>query len=225
MNNDQSSSSTYELYHYFRSSCSYRVRIALNIKKIPCQFHAVNLLKNEQNEQNEQKLDYQKINPQRLVPSLITPDKKIITQSLSIIEYLEELYPEPALLPQEPILKAKVRAFAQAIACEIHPINNLRVLNYLKQDLNLKEEQVNAWYQHWINLTFLDLEQIAKLNSGRFCFGDQPTLADIVLVPQIYNAHRYKVDMSAYPTLSQIDKNCSELPAFQAAHPDQFAGS
>ena len=210
-------SPAYQLYHYFRSSCSYRVRIALNFKNLACEFHPIELRKNEQN-----KADYLDLNPQGIVPSLITPDGTLITQSLAIIEYLEELHPTPALLPKNPELRAKIRAFAQAIACEVHPVNNLRVLNYLKNDLNINEPQVNLWYQHWVNLTFISLEKIAKLNAGDFCFGGIISLADLALIPQIYNARRYHTDMTAYPYLTQIEQNCLEHPAFQKAHPDNY---
>ncbi|MCX7122926.1 MAG: maleylacetoacetate isomerase [Gammaproteobacteria bacterium] len=208
----------YKLYHYFRSSSSYRVRIALNLKKLPCQFHPIDLRVGEQLTP-----EYERINQQHIVPTLITPAGVALNQSLAIIEYLEERYPTPALLPIQPELRAQIRAFACALACEIHPINNLRVLNYLKKTLHQSEPAVNAWYQHWVNLTLIPLEKISRLTSGHYTFGDSVSLADIVLIPQIYNARRYQVDMTPFPTLNRIEQNCLMLDSFQKAHPDRFA--
>ncbi len=206
---------TYTLYHYYRSSCSYRVRIALNLKNVPCQLHPIDLKVGEQHA-----AAYHQINPQDIVPALVTPNG-ILTQSLAIIEYLEECYPTPALLPQDSLLRAKVRAFAQAIACEVHPINNLRVLDYLRHDLHQPEATVQDWYQYWVKLTFATLEQISSNTAGIYTFGDTLSLADVALIPQIYNARRYNVDMALFPTLSKIEKNCLILPAFVQAHPDR----
>ncbi|MCS5712414.1 maleylacetoacetate isomerase [Candidatus Berkiella aquae] len=206
-----------KLYDYFRSSASFRVRIALNLKGIAYDLHHVHLVK--EGGQQLQSL-YANINPQKLVPSLESDDG-LLTQSLAIIEFLDEQYPEPALLPQDAILRAHVRAFAQHIACEIHPLNNLRVLRYLVHSLNITEEQKISWYHHWLREGFNGLEALLSQNQPqRFCFGDSPTLADLCLVPQIYNALRFEFDMSAYPRLNQVNEQCLKLDAFQKALPE-----
>ena len=207
----------YTLYHYYRSSCSYRVRIALNFKKLHCELKAIDLTQGQHNSP-----EYHEVNLQNTVPALVTP-QGTLSQSVAILEYLEEMHPTPALLPQSLILRAKIRAFSQAIACEIHPLNNLRVLNYLRKNVQLEEGQVTAWYQHWVCLTFAVLEQQCNLTAGQYCFGHEVSLADVMLIPQIYNARRFHVDMMAFPLLSQIEKNCLDLPEFQAAHPDCYA--
>jgi maleylpyruvate isomerase len=204
-----------KLYNYFRSSAAYRVRIALNLKGLTAESVFVHLLKNEHNGDG-----YLKVNPQGLVPALVDGDETL-TQSLAIIEYLDETHPSPPLLPPTPAARAWVRSIAQLIACDIHPIDNLRVLRYLINDLGLSEEQKNAWYAHWIvaGLNALETMLRADERTGAFCHGDTPTLADICLVPQLANARRGKVDLAPYPILVRIDEACNELPAFANAHP------
>jgi len=205
------------LYDYFRSSACFRVRIALNLKNIQYATIPVHLI-NDGGEQHSTM--YQQLNPHHLVPTLLD-DEKIITQSIAIIEYINDLYPNPPLLPMHPYEKALVRAFALSIAAEIHPLNNLRVLNYLKNDMQLSEEKKNAWYQHWTTKGLIALEkQIISYNKHRnFCFGDQPSLADICLVPQMFNAKRFNCDLSGCPTLVRIDEYCQQQPAFIKASP------
>lgn len=206
-----------KLYDYFRSSACYRVRIALNIKNVTFEMIPIHLVNNGGEQFSP---SYQGINPQSLVPSL-QDGTKVLTQSLAIIEYLDEIHPTPALLPKSAYEKALVRSFALTIAADIHPLNNLRVLKYLTNDLKISEEQKTQWYQDWIAKGFAALEQrLATLNmSGDFCFGNQPTLADICLVPQMYNARRFNCDLAAFPTLVTIDANCRKLTAFTNAEP------
>lgn len=207
------------LYDYFRSSAAYRVRIALNIKNIRYDKHPIHLLNNG----GEQHLaTYKSINPQELLPTLVI-DGQVITQSLAILEYLEECYPEPALLPKDPILKAKIRAVANIIACDIHPINNLRVLNYLKQDLHISEENTLKWYEHWIVKGLESIEILIKPYVGDyFCFGNTPTLADICLIPQVYNALRFHIDISKYPRIQAIFAHANQLESFIKAYPNEI---
>ena len=204
-----------KLYNYFRSSAAYRVRIALNLKGLQAENVFIQLQKNEQSAD-----DYLKVNPQGLVPALVD-GADTITQSMAIIEYLDEAYPSPPLLPCTPVERARVRSIAQLIACDIHPLDNLRVLRYLVNDLKLSEDQKNAWYAHWIvvGLNALETMLASDPRAGRFCHGDTPTLADICLVPQLANARRGNVDLAPYPTLVRIDATCNELPAFANAHP------
>jgi maleylacetoacetate isomerase len=206
------------LYTYFRSSAAYRVRIALNLKGLDYEPRFVHLLK-EGGEQR--RAEYQKLNPQGLVPTLID-EGATLTQSLAIIEYLEEAYPKPPLLPRRARDRAYVRALAQIVACDIHPLNNLRVLNYLKGGLVQGQEACRRWIQHWIHEGFSAFERHLESSAatGRYCFGDTPTLADICLVPQVYNARRFECDLSAFPTIQAIDENCMDLPAFQRAAPE-----
>jgi maleylacetoacetate isomerase len=208
-----------QLYDYFRSSASFRVRIALNLKELVYKNIPVHLLNNG-GEQNS--LEYQAINPQGLVPTL-QDDDKIISQSLAIIEYLEDIYPEKPLLPADAYQKAWVRSFALSIAADMHPLNNLRVLQYLIKEFRLSEEQKSSWYKHWIEKGFGALEKslVTLKDSGDFCFGNTPTLADVCLIPQVYNARRYAFDLSAYPTISRIDAHCQTLPAFLNAWPQE----
>jgi maleylacetoacetate isomerase len=201
-----------KLYTYFRSSAAYRVRIALNLKNIEHDLVAVNLLKSEQ--QGEQ---YTNKNPQGLLPALET-EQGVLAQSLAILEWLEETHTDTPLLPNDPWQKAQVRNFCYAIACDIHPIDNLRVLKYLSQELNVDDEQKNTWYRHWVIEGFKKLE--AMLGESEFCFGDKPTLADICLVPQVFNALRFKVDMTPYPKIAAIYERCNQLKAFSDAAPE-----
>jgi len=206
-----------KLYGYFRSSAAYRTRIALNLKGLEYEYVPVHLSKGEQ-----RAASYRALNAQELVPTLID-DRGIFTQSLAIIEYLDERYPEPPLLPKLPEARARVRAIALAIACDIHPLNNLRALQYLIGPLGATDGAKNAWYRHWIEVGLDALEtQLAKdPATGTFCYGDAPTLADICLVPQLANARRFAIPLEPYPTLVRIDANCGKLDAFAAASPDR----
>ena len=203
------------LYGYFRSSAAYRVRIALNLKGLAYDNHFIHLQKNDQLAH-----EYAKLNPQKLVPALVD-DGQVLTQSLAIIEYLDETHPEPPLLPKTPAERARVRALAQAIACDIHPINNLRVLRYLVKDLGLPDEKKDQWYRHWVETGLQAVEALLSGNpaTGRFCHGDKPTLADICLVPQVANARRFNCGLSACPTVLRIDAECQKLEAFAQAAP------
>lgn len=204
------------LYGYFRSSAAYRVRIALNLKGLDYAQQPVSLVKREQRGD-----DYLALNPQGLVPALLD-NGALLTQSLAICEYLDEAYPDtPALLPAAPALRAQVRAAALSIACDIHPLNNLRVLNYLKAELQQPEDACNSWYRHWVATGFTALEQQLAASAGLCCFGDVPTLADVCLLPQVFNARRFAVDMAPYPLLAAIADRLETLPAFAAAHPSQ----
>jgi maleylacetoacetate isomerase len=209
-----------KLYTYWRSSAAYRVRIALNLKGIDYQPQFINLLA-DGGEQLQP--SYAAINPQRLLPALTTDDEDVLTQSLAILEYLDEAFPNtPPLLPSSALERARVRALAQAVACEIHPLNNLRVLKYLVNELGASEQQKLNWYRHWINEGFAALEtMLAGHRSDQdFCHGDSPGLADVCLVPQVYNARRFALDLGPYPTIARIDAACAELPAFRAARPE-----
>jgi maleylacetoacetate isomerase len=207
-----------KLYTFFRSSASYRVRIALNLKGIGYEQSAIHLRRGG-GEQLQPA--YTTLNPQALVPAL-DDGGRILTQSLAIIEYLEEKYPDPPLLPKDAAAKAQVRSMALVIACEVHPIQNLRVLNYVKSSYHQSDAQVNQWAQHWIDLGLSALEQMiaAQPNRGKFCFGNTPTLADICLAPQLGNARRYGCDLSRYPAILSIEKHCMALPAFTDAAPE-----
>lgn len=204
------------LYSYFRSSAAYRVRIALNLKNIDYQIRPVHLLKNGGEQFNA---DYLALNPQGRVPVLVEQDQ-VLTQSSAIIEYLEEIYPVPPLLPTDPIARAYVRSLAQMIACDIHPLNNLRVLNYLKNTFNHDQKQV--WYIHWILEGFAALEMRLQKSDypGLFCFGDVPSMADAFLIPQVYNALRFDCEMESFPLISAIYHNCMQETAFQNAAPE-----
>ena len=202
------------LHGYFRSSASYRVRIALNIKGVDYVQHAHHLRRGEQRAP-----DYLTLNPQGLVPTYVDNDH-ILTQSLAIIEYLDEIYPQPPLLPEASWERARVRALAQIIACDIHPLNNLRVLQYLRDDFRQDEPSVRRWYAHWIEQGFSAFEQmLADSATGRFCHGDQPTLADVCLAPQVANARNFNVSIDAFPTIRRIIEVAEALPAFARAAP------
>ncbi|MGR3909187.1 maleylacetoacetate isomerase [Burkholderia sp. SR8] len=206
-----------KLYSYFRSSASYRVRIALNLKQLPFDTIPVHMLRDG----GEQLKDaYRAVNPDAVVPTLVDGDATL-QQSLAIIEYLEETHPEPALLPKDPVDRAYVRAIALQVACEIHPLNNLRVLKYLKHTLKVPEEAKNEWYRHWIEAGFASLEtRLANdPRTGKLCFGDTPTLADICIVPQVFNANRFSIDTTRFPTIQRIADHASTLDAFKAAEP------
>jgi maleylacetoacetate isomerase len=203
------------LYEYWRSSASYRIRIALNLKKVDYESRPVNLLTSEQNSD-----EYRAINPQGFVP-MIEIDGQRLTQSLAILNYLDLRFPNQPLLPASAAERAHVVAMALTIACDIHPLNNLRVLKYLKNELGHSQEEIDRWYAHWIGEGLPALEALAAPQAGKFMFGDAPTGADVCLVPQLYNARRYDVPLDAYPTLLRADENANRLDAFAAAHPDQ----
>ena len=205
-----------KLYDYFRSSAAYRVRIALNLKGLAPERAFVHLRNNVQRSD-----DYLALNPQGLVPMLVADDGAVLTQSLAIIEYLDEAYPKPPLLPAAPAERARVRGIALEIACDIHPLNNLRVLQYLKNTLGVSDEQKDAWYRYWIDVGLEALETRLARDpaTGRFCHGDAPTLADICLVPQLANARRMNIDVGPYPTLTRIEASAISLPAFVDAAP------
>ena len=205
------------LFDYFRSSASYRVRIALNLKSVDHDRVAVNLLGGAHRDE-----DYRALNPQGLVP-LLEIDGLRIVQSLAIIDYLDATRPEPRLVPTDAADRAHVLALALAVACDIHPLNNLRVLGYLSGPLGQPVAARDAWYRHWVSEGLAALEAMASARAGRFLFGDSPTLADICLVPQLFNARRFDVDLDPYPTLVRTDAQASGLDAFAAAHPDRVA--
>jgi len=208
-----------KLYTYFRSSAAYRVRIALNLKGLSYEAVPVHLLKDGGQQRQD---DYRQINPSALVPTL-QDDRITLTQSMAIIEYLDERYPAVPLLPQDPPGRARVRELAQIIACDIHPLNNLRVLRHLVHELKLSEEQKNAWIRHWIGegLASLEAHLARDPAAGPFCHGSSPTIADCFLVPQVFNAQRFEIDMAAYPNISRIHALCVDMPAFAGAHPSQ----
>ncbi len=204
-----------QLYNYHRSSASFRVRIALALKGLDYDYLPVHLVRNEQ-----LGADYAARSAQRLVPLLIDGDQSI-SQSLAIIEYLDETHPEPPLLPADPLGRARVRSLALDIACEIHPLNNLRVLRYLVKDLGVSEDAKNAWYRHWVEggLEVVERRLASEPQTGRHCHGDTPGLADCLLVPQIFNAQRFDCRIDDLPHVRRIFENCMALPAFQAAQP------
>lgn len=204
-----------KLYSYFRSSASYRVRIALNLKRLPFEYVPVHLLRKDQLTD-----DYRKLNPDGLVPTLVDGDATL-QQSLAIVEYLEETHPEPPLLPRDPADRAYVRAVALQFACEIHPLDNLRVLRYLVHELGVSEDAKNGWYRHWIETGFETLETRLSTDPrvGKLVFGDEPTMADLCLVPQVFNAHRFNVDTQRYPTIQRIYDYACGLDAFARAAP------
>lgn len=202
-----------ELFTYFRSSAAYRVRIVLNLKGIEHSLVPVNLLKAE-----EQGTAYRALNPQGLVPSLRLADGTVITQSPAIIEYLDEQHPTPALLSTSPVLRAQQRALAASIACDVHPLNNLRVLKYLSGDLGVEDAQKTAWYAHWIAEGFQAIE--TQLHAAPYACGEHVSLADVYLVPQVFNALRFKVPMEAFPKIMQVYEACNQLPAFVQAAPE-----
>jgi maleylacetoacetate isomerase len=204
-----------KLYSYFRSSASFRVRIALNLKGLPYEYLPVHLVKHG----GEQfSLEFLALNPQGLIPVLIDGDK-VLTQSLAILEYLDETYPEPPLLPADALGRARVRSIALAISCEIHPINNIRVLRYLKRSFGIDDEGRKTWARHWSETGLAAVEaQLATLPAtGAFCHGDTPTIADLCLVPQVFNSRTYDCDFSAMPTIVRIVDRCMELDAFRRA--------
>jgi maleylpyruvate isomerase len=203
------------LHGYYRSSASFRVRIALNLKGIVYENVPWHLRNGAHLES-----DFGAINPHQLIP-VLDDAGTLLTQSLAIIEYLDEMHPEPAFLPKSAVDRAYVRALAQSVACDIHPIDNLRVLKYLRAHFAADEDAVGTWYNHWIATGFAGIEAVLAddKRTGTFCFGDTPGLADILLVPQAVNAANYKLDMTPYPTIGRIFDACMALPAFETAHP------
>jgi maleylpyruvate isomerase len=206
------------LYGHAMSSASYRVRIALALKGLQVTSVLLDLRAGEQRREA-----FLQINTQGLVPALVLDDGAVLTQSMAIIEYLEEAHPQPPLLPRGPLQRARVRALSQAITCDVHPLNNLRVLQYLETELGRDKGSRDSWYRHWVQLGFAALESrlVRDGATGRFCHGDSPSMADVCLVPQVFNARRFAVDLGAYPRIVGIDAACRELPEFQSAAPDR----
>ena len=209
-----------KLYSYFRSSASYRVRIALNLKGLGYDTVPVHLLKDGGEQFSP---DYRKLNSDALVPSLTLAEGEVLTQSLAIIEYLDEVHPKPALLPPHPKDRAWVRGIALSVACDIHPIDNLRVLRYLQHEMGVSEENKNRWYRHWVEQGLASVERTLAQDArvGTFCFGDEPGFADCVLVPQVANGLRMQCDLSGMPTILRINEACLRLDAFAKASPAQ----
>ena len=206
------------LYTYFRSSAAYRVRIALNLKGLTPDMVSIHLQK--QGGLNR-KPEFRAVNPQMRVPALRLDSGDVLIQSLAIIEYLDEVHPQPPLLPREGLERAKVRALAQVIACDIHPLNNTSPLRYLKNELGQPQERIDAWYRHWVVEGFEGVEALIGL--GRYAFGNEVTLADVCLVPQVYNARRFNVSLEPFPRIVAVDAACRELPAFEQARPENQA--
>ena len=203
-----------KLYTYFRSSAAFRVRIALNLKGLAYEPVFVHLAKGE-----HRKPEYARVNAQALLPTLELDDGTRLNQSLAIMEYLDEVHPNPALQPREAKARARVRSLSELVACEIHPLNNLRVLQHLKRALGQSEEQVNAWYRHWIADGLAKLEGELKGKAGKYCHGETPSMADCCLVPQIFNAKRYNCELASYPTTMRVFDACMKLEAFERAQP------
>lgn len=206
------------LYDYFRSSASFRVRICLNLKNIPYKTETIDLTQQNSSGFSE----YQHINFQGLVPSLKLEDGTLISQSLNIIEFLDKKHPDPALIPRQQSQLLKVKQISYAICCDIHPLNNLRVLNYITKTLKNSEEEMRTWYRHWIMEGFYAIEKwIEEFHSNqKFCVGDSPTMADLCLIPQVFNAKRFNVTLENYPIINNIYEHCLTIPAFIRAHPD-----
>lgn len=206
------------LYGYALSSASYRVRIALALKGLTVSTVSKDLRAGEQRLQ-----EFLNINPQGFVPALGLNDGAVLTQSVAIIEYLDEIYPDPPLLPQDPLERARVRSLTQAITCDIHPLNNLRVLTYLQGEMQIEKLARDTWYRHWVRVGFEAIERCLVRDSatGLYCHGDAPSLADVALIPQVFNARRFELDLSAFPRIVGIDAACRKIPAFQAAAPER----
>jgi maleylacetoacetate isomerase/maleylpyruvate isomerase len=204
-----------KLYNYFRSSASFRVRIALELKGLPYEYASVHLAKGE-----HKKEAYRSVSPSVLVPTLVTDAGQHLGQSMAIMEYLDETHPEPPLLPRDAIGRARVRALAQLVACEIHPLNNLRVLQYLTRELKVDEETKATWYRHWVRDGLEAFErELAQLPAAKYCYGDTPTMADCCLVPQIFNGKRFNTSFDGLARVMQVFDNCMQHPAFQKAQP------
>ncbi|MEO1188158.1 MAG: maleylacetoacetate isomerase [Pseudomonadota bacterium] len=205
-----------KLYDYWRSSACYRLRIAFNLKGLAYESEEVNLHPDVLAQNSE---TYRALNPQQRVPTVII-DGEVHTQSMAILDWLEEAHPEPAFLPTDPHDRLRARAFADTVACDIHPLNNSSVLKYLREDFSASPEAVKAWYGTWVIRGFEALEAHAQKSDSDFLFGSQPGLAEICLIPQVYNARRFELDLSAFPKLVEVDAKCDRLPAFQAAAPE-----
>lgn len=204
-----------KLYNYFRSSASFRVRIALELKGLPYEYVPVHLVKGEHKAEG-----YAAVSASGLVPTLETDDRQLLAQSMAIIEYLDETHPQPPLLPSDALGRAQVRALAQLIACEIHPLNNLRVLKYLVRELKVEEEAKNTWYRHWVRSGLESFEkELQRLPDATYCHGETPTLADCCLVPQVFNGQRFNVDFGGLPRTMKAFEACMQLPAFRKAQP------
>ncbi|GAB2995053.1 maleylacetoacetate isomerase [Psychrosphaera aestuarii] len=206
-----------KLFGYWRSSAAYRVRIALNLKQLDCELISVHLVKDGGQQHSK---DYQELNPNELVPTLVDGDFTL-NQSLAILDYLEQKYPQSPLLPTNIQDNVKAKALAFDIACDIHPLNNLRVLQYLTNDLNQDDDSKATWYKHWISVGFASLEKSLARTKGLFCYGDEISWADICLIPQVYNAERFNVDMTPFPNIMEITSRCRALPEFWNASPEQ----
>jgi maleylpyruvate isomerase len=204
-----------KLYSYFRSSAAYRVRIALNLKGIAYETAPIHLVKEGG---HNRRPEFRAINPQMRVPVLVTPQGDVLIQSLAIIEYLDEIQPEPALLPKAPVARAKARALAELIACDIHPLNNIGPLRYLKNDMGQEQSAIDTWYHHWVIAGFEALEML--IGAGPYVCGEQVTVADLCLVPQVYNARRLKVPLEKFPKIVAADAACQALAAFDRARPE-----
>ena len=206
------------LYSYWRSSAAYRVRIGLNLKGLDYQIQPVHLVRDG----GEQRADgYRALNPQQLVPTLLHGNRRI-TQSLAILEYVDECWPKPALLPSDARGRARVRALSQLVACDIHPLNNLRVLQYMKRELGAEQPAIDEWMRHWMREGFSAMQTMLadSTETGAFCHGESPSIADCCLIPQLFNARRFDLDLSAYPELIRIEANALALPAFERARPE-----
>lgn len=204
-----------KLYSYFRSSAAYRVRIALNLKGLPYEMESIHLTRDGGKQFSDA---FRAINPQMRVPALQLSGGEVLTQSLAIIDYLDEVFPDPSLLPPEALDRARVRAAAQVIACDIHPIDNLCVLRYLKRELKQEQEAIDTWYRHWVTEGFKALEKM--IAPGPYCFGSHVTLADVCLVPQVFNARRLNTPLDAFPKIVAVEAACQKLAAFDRARPD-----
>jgi maleylpyruvate isomerase len=204
-----------KLYSYFRSSAAFRVRIALNLKGVDYETVPVHLI---QDGGHNRRPEYRAINPQMRIPALIAPGGEVLIQSLAIIEYLEETHPDPPLLPKDPLARARARALADIVACDIHPLNNVGPLRYLKRELHQEQSAIDAWYHHWVIEGFEAYE--ALLQGGTYSCGHQVTMADLCLIPQIYNARRLKVPLDKFSKIVAIDAACMKLPAFDRARPE-----
>ena len=204
-----------KLYSYFRSSAAYRVRIALNLKGIAYETAPIHLVKDGG---HNRRPEYRAVNPQMRVPALVTSSGEVLIQSLAIIDYLDETHPNPPLLPKDPIARARARSLAEIVACDIHPLNNTSPLRYLKRVMHQEQSAIDAWYHHWVREGFDALE--ALVGPGPYCCGSDVTIADICLVPQVYNARRLKVPLDKFPKIVAIDAACLALPAFDRARPE-----
>jgi maleylpyruvate isomerase len=204
-----------KLYSFFRSSAAYRVRIALNLKHLAYETISVHLVKDGG---HNKRPEFRAVNPQMRIPTFVAPTGEVLIQSLAIIEYLDETHPDPPLLPKEPIARAQVRALADVIACDIHPLNNVGPLRYLKNEMHQEQSAIDAWYRHWVRTGFEALEALVR--PAPYAFGSQVTLADVCLVPQVYNARRLKVPLDTFPKIVGIEAACLALPAFDRARPE-----